>query len=283
MNGHTAGRRVRDRDRRDFVGRWRRAFPGLALALVLVSLLGAPAEAQARKKAGPCAPDLASCPARGCERPGTPRALFNTIKRRVPDTSASPVVLAFVDLEALQAQADTVVGQRTVSTPEGRRRLKNLKVKSSDAIVGEGSYVEIAGFMVGLPNHPEANLSGESVNCRLSGRTNNDFHIPIAQDPEDTEFQGIVVEMIPQDRDPAWSVPRLRRIAREQRQVRVRGQLFYDSEHEINDDPENPVKGQPARFSLWEVHPVTEFMVCKTPRQACDPADASAWEPLRAE
>jgi hypothetical protein len=175
------------------------------------------------------------------------------------------------------------VGQRTVSTAQGRDRLKSLKLKSSNAIVGEGSYVEIAGFMVGLPNHPEANLSGESVNCRLKGRTNNDFHIPIAPDPEDTEFQGIVVEMTPQDRNPAWTVPTLRRVAREQRQVRVRGQLFYDSEHEVNDDPENPLRGQPTRFSLWEIHPVTEFLVCKTPRKPCDPTDASVWAPVPPE
>jgi hypothetical protein len=39
----------------------------------------------------------------------------------------------------------------------------------------------------------------------------------------------------------------------------------YDNKHSINDDEDNPMGGQPPRFSLWEVHPITEFEVCTTP------------------
>ena len=62
--------------------------------------------------------------------------------------------------------------------------------------------------------------------------------------------------------------------------MRVRGQLFYDNEHVVNDEPDHPVGGQPKRFSLWEVHPITEFMICKIPKKACDPSDAAIWQHL---
>ena len=55
---------------------------------------------------------------------------------------------------------------------------------------------------------------------------------------------------------------KLQRIAREKRPVLVRGQLFYDNKHEGNDDPDDVKAGQPKPFSLWEIHPVTEFHVC---------------------
>jgi hypothetical protein len=101
------------------------------------------------------------------------------------------------------------------------------------------------------------------VNCHLTGSANNDFHIPIAAHPGDSELDAIVVEMIPQSRHPGWTVRKLRTIAREHTQVRVTGQLMYDNAHLVNDDPDNILPRQPKRFSLWEIHPVTKFEVCE--------------------
>ena len=138
--------------------------------------------------------------------------------------------------------------------------------------------MQITGFIIGLPNRPSAN-KGESVNCRLAGAANNDFHIPIARQSEDSEFEGIVVEIIPQDRASEWTIKKLRRISKEERQVLVRGQLLYDNKHRINDDPENDLPGQPKRFSLWEIHPVTEFYICL--KESCDVANvATEWTKL---
>lgn len=40
--------------------------------------------------------------------------------------------------------------------------------------------------------------------------------------------------------------------------------------------------GQPKRFSLWEVHPVTEVHVCMTANKQCDPKKVKApqWKRL---
>lgn len=108
------------------------------------------------------------------------------------------------------------------------------------------------------------------MNCRLTGMDNN-VHVPMARHPEDTEFEGIVVEMMPQGRSTGWTIRKLRRFTRKGRPVLVRGQLFYDNKHEVNGDPDDVKAGQPKRFSLWEVRPVTEFQVCMTASKKCDP------------
>jgi hypothetical protein len=59
----------------------------------------------------------------------------------------------------------------------------------------------------------------------------------------------------------------------------IEGGLFYDNLHVANGDASNPVTGgQPKRFSLWEIHPVTSVKVCKkTKVSQCDPDRTSDW------
>jgi len=51
---------------------------------------------------------------------------------------------------------------------------------------------------------PHAN-SGESVNCNLKREDNNDLHVSVTETKNGSEFDGIVVEMIPQDRPANWT------------------------------------------------------------------------------
>ncbi len=225
-----------------------------------------------------CATDLASCPINGCATQGGPDALVNKIKRTVPKSGTPIRRLTLDDFEQLQEQADTAVGQHKSLTTQQRRKLRSLSVSSGQ--VSEGDLVEVKGYVIAEHSLPHANTSGESVNCRLKGTQNNDFHIPIARNSEDTIFDGIVVEMIPQDRPDSWTIGKLKKIAREKRQVLVHGQLLYDNKHLVNENPAEPIGGQPARFSLWEVHPVTEFLVCKNQDQDCNPGDSQQWQRL---
>jgi hypothetical protein len=58
----------------------------------------------------------------------------------------------------------------------------------------------------------------------------------------------------------------------------IEGGLFYDNLHFTNGDASNPIPGQPKRFSLWEIHPVTSVKVCrKATVSQCDPDRASDW------
>jgi hypothetical protein len=233
----------------------------LTLRLVVVVILFAiSGVAQPKKKTGskPCATTLSACGEIGCAKSDSADALANKFKRNIPSQHAARV-LTMDDFEKLQELADTLVGQHVSLREAKRSKLKDLSV--SNGTVAEGDFVEVQGFLVGVP-HPNKK---ESVNCRLIGSKNNDFHLTLARTANDSDFEGIVVEMIPQGRDIKWTIPRLNRIEQQKSMVRVRGSLFYDNKHSINDDEDNPMGGQPPRFSLWEVHPITEFDVCTTP------------------
>jgi hypothetical protein len=220
-----------------------------------------------------CALDLAACPAAGCEDPKSPHGLLNQMKRRLP-SDVTPKALKWSDFAALQQDADSTVGEDVELDASDRARLRNLIV--SNGRVSEGDLVELTGFLVGKP-HPN---TGESVNCNLSGSANNDFHIPFAETADQTPFEGIVVEMIPQGRPAEWNIRVLDRAEKDGRMVRVTGQLLYDNMHRVNPDQDNSLSGQPPRFSLFEIHPVTRFEVCKSTDENDCGNDQTNWETL---
>jgi hypothetical protein len=238
---------------------------------VVAGLLAVAVLAEARPIiAHPCKQSLSACPSRGCAAAGSHRALINQTKRAWPP-QGSANVLALDDFTALQTQADKLFKQRTPLDKDARGLLKNMRIPSSGEHVSEGDLVQVAGYIVGVHANP-----GESVNCGLTGQRNGDYHIVIARQPNHSEFRGIVVEMIPQRRAAEWTKAKVDSLAGEQRQVLIRGQLMYDNMHLVNKDPANPKGGQPKRFSLWELHPVTEIHVC--PAVACDPSGTSGWQ-----
>jgi hypothetical protein len=223
-----------------------------------------------------CAASLQQCPARGCEAEGTPEAESNELKRRQPKVGV-PVTLSFADFAALQQQADERVGQGPLDpTPAQRSRLHDLHVQHGS--VSEGDLVRIVGFIAKGNEGLHVNKAGESVNCQLQKPADNDFHIPLVEAPGNEEFKGIVVEMIPQDRPPEWSIDELKNIQAQGLKVWAEGGLSYDKVHYVNDDSANPLKDEPARMSLWEIHPVTKFLVCRKDR--CDPQAEEDWTPL---
>lgn len=223
----------------------------------------------------PCPSTLGDCKAHGCAEPDEKRGLFNIAKNHVPSGTRS-ITLSFPDFRALQRQADAVVDQGTELSQEQRDSLQGFTVTNGRA--GEGKLVKLTGF-IAQGADPHAN-TGESVNCRLTTPANNDFHVTIALRSTHTEFQGIVVEMIPHDRPAEWSLAKLRKIKRNSLLVMVVGGLFYDNDHVVNSDPTDSLTGEPKRFSLWEIHPITQFFVCQRARNACSPRTPSQWTRL---
>jgi hypothetical protein len=246
----------------------------LALALAIVPCCGMLSFAASSP---PCRQTLSDCPLRGCAKANTPDALSNRLKHnREPDGDL--IMLDFSDFAALQNQVETLFsGHYATLTKPDRARLQNLQ--TSHGTVSEGDLVGVTGFVAVKPgdSKPHANASGESVNCRLKGTDNNDFHISITPNSGESEFEGIVVEMVPQARNPDWTTAQLRKAQTEKRRVRVKGQLFFDNHHRVNDDPQHPAGNQPKRFSLWEIHPITAFEVC-TQSQCSE--GSPAWKPL---
>ena len=243
------------------------------LAAIEPPLLVAVAEA-----ATACATTLSACPTHGCATDGTPHALLNRQKRRAPLAGAAPL-LTFPDFKHLQQQSDALVGQAHELDATQRAQLSALQTTAGP--VSEGATVQVAGFIATGPAVPHANLGGESVNCQLSGVGNNDFHISIVPATNGTEFTGIVVEMIPQNRIAAWNLAKLKKAQQQRRPVLVTGALFYDNAHTVNNDPQS-TSTQPKRFSLWEIHRISDFRVCLKAGGGCDPAQVSQWNPLSA-
>lgn len=225
----------------------------------------------------PCSTDLDGCPVNGCATAQSKRALFNATKRRLPSATAAPASVDFADLGKLQSRADNLVGSGSELSAADRALLKNLIVKSGT--VKEGSKVQITGFLATGPLKPHPN-TGESVNCRLKKPPENDFHISLVEAKQGTEFEGIVVEMIPQKRPAGWTLEKLESLRQSRQRVLVIGALFYDNDHVVNDDRDNELSGQPRRMALWEVHPIASFLVCKDANGNCDPSKPADWTKL---
>jgi hypothetical protein len=244
------------------------------VGLVVVSAValvvgGSGAEEGAAK---PKAVNLAACPAWGSENKGSSRAVLNEVKHHLP-AGTSPVMLEFADLPALQQEADARVksGPTAKTSAKDRAKLRDLTAGAHHA--GEGDLVAIVGFIVGKAT---AN-AGESANCYLRGASNNDFEFSIAATAKGSPYDGIVGEMIPQDRPKDWTLARLHKLSADGRQVLVAGQFMFDTRHLPN--PKKGTNHESPRFSTWEIHPVTKFLVCQR-GTGCDPSHEDQWQPL---
>lgn len=222
-----------------------------------------------------CATQLEQCPVIGCAEPGNGEARSNEIKHgdpKRPPPNARPMTVPIDAFRDLQIAADALMPQGKYPPPAEREKLRSLNIRGHK--LGEGYLVKITGYL----KDARAERNGESVNCKIKGVKDNDFHLSIVVDAADEEFAGIVAEMIPQDRPDAWTPQALDAIRKEGRQVLITGHLFYDAKHRVNAGPQN-IGGQPKRFSLWEVHPVQRFFVCT--RAQCAPSSAEGWRELK--
>jgi len=207
----------------------------------------------------------------GCSAPGSAHGLVNQLKRAVPPPG-TPTTLTFETFSRLQSAALDLVDQSVEIPPNERDKIKSIE--TNEGTVGEGSRVRLVAIL--SKGRPHAN-SGESVNCNLKTEANNDIHISLTEIKNGSEFEGIVVEMIPQDRPANWTPNNITTLRG--KVLLIEGGLFYDNLHFVNGDESNPVPGgQPKRFSLWEIHPVTSVKVCKKATVSqCDPDRASDW------
>jgi len=223
-----------------------------------------------------CMADLHSCPLYGCAVEKSPEGVANELKRTPPKGELRQT-LSMADFKELQHFADGLFRQGPPDLNE-RQRHKLANISLGDKTVSEGDLVRTFGYIAKGDHGLHVNNAGESVNCLLKNPTDNDFHIPVVEHPADTEYQGIVVEMIPQDRPSRWNIPALKEIQAQGAQLWIEGGLHFDSIHYVSDDPKHPFKDEPSRMSLWEIHPITKFLVCR--KDHCAPDRESDWTSL---
>jgi len=241
-----------------------------------VKFLRDKADVEESDEGAKCADALDRCPERGCAKEGEPEAIANAMKRRAPE-GGDAVILTFDDYAHLQEQADERVGQGLPELDqEGHAKLGALTTASGT--VAEGALVRTYGYIAKGGPGLHINAHGESVNCNLKGKSDNDFHIPLVGHAGDGESAGIVVEMIPQQRADNWRMEALEKARDEGREAWVEGALYYDKEHYVSADADNPLKDDPNRGALWEIHPITKFLVCRKDKCARDREED--WEAL---
>jgi len=183
----------------------------------------------------------------------------------------------FVDLEKEAEKRHIPHGRQGSQEllPQDRSVLKNF-LKAGTRMIGEGDLVRYVAFM----SNPRFSNKGkgESVNCHGPNDEDNDIHIDLIRDPSEVACASVTAEMSPHYRPQIWDANVLRQIT--DRPVRVTGHLFFDASHTPCTGP-NDTKTNPKRVSIWEIHPVYHFEVCKFKTlAACPASDDSKWDHL---
>jgi hypothetical protein len=89
-----------------------------------------------------------------------------------------------------------------------------------------------------------------------------DWHINIGPGRTSDEFHGIVAEVTPKHRIPNLTLDDLVAMAQRRQRIKITGQLMLDNVHKIRRRRDENNHANPARFSIWEIHPVRAVKGC---------------------
>ena len=217
-----------------------------------------------------------------CGLPGDAPAGAHQLQNRAKNDlcrTGTPITVSRYDFVRLERAAEKakIAGDIDFGSsghlPADRTPLQQIVTKSG-SLIGEGTVVRHRAFLL----HAKA-AGNESVNCGLGGFASHDLHLELVQVQDDDPCDSLTAEMIPHFRPDAWTTSLLNSVRAHP--VRVTGQLFFDASHVLACDVDPPRGGQPKRLSLWEIHPVYEFDVCKNfSISGCPVDDDSKWVPL---
>jgi hypothetical protein len=234
-----------------------------------------------------------TCGEPGCADPTTAQGMQNAAKNNFCATgdpvTVTPNMLAQL-MAAAQAKGVTFGNESQV--PADRSVLKGFTI--GGVTLGEGTIVRMAAFVIEA--HYADVSSGESVNCKIGSsavgaakaQAANDIHIALGTSYGADECGSVTAEMSPHFRPAAWKViagiktkdKATKPLALSQYPVRITGQLFFDASHKLC-AAGVPTSGNPARQSLWEIHPVYAADVCSNKTlSGCKVGDDSVWTPL---
>ncbi len=187
----------------------------------------------------------------------------------------TPKVITYDDFKTLEETADGIDGLRQ-GLKESRDGLVDILKTAAHPKLGEGSLVQFVAFVLDARNSNVGKGKGENVNCKLPDKEGNDIHIELTMDlADDDPCNGVTAEMSPHFRPETWNSLVGMDL---KRPVRITGPLFFDDSHHPCHDGVRP---NPKRVSVWEIHPIYEFEVCKDKTlKLCDAKKTSQWIPL---
>lgn len=206
----------------------------------------------------------------------------------------TPVKVTFATFDQLQKAAEAKqIPFHKKGLPPNRTVLKDLLKVAGGKSLGEGTIVTLEAFVIDA-RHSNSKFfidsngkpeDGENVNCNSGELADNDIHIELAESASLLGFkdrcQGVTAEISPHFRPVAWDrfdvndktmaaahgIPQLKGA-----KVRITGPLFFDASHAPSTCAV-PVPGQPARRSIWEIHPAYAIDVFDTKTKKFVPLD----------
>jgi hypothetical protein len=212
-------------------------------------------------------------------------AYLNFLKNQVGDSQDSVGSLTGADITDKEGKL-----------PAGLKSSNHARFAGALADLGEGNIYTVVGYL-----YYHMHGGQETCNCKLKGDPNIDKHLGVGFDADmagriasgdakqgpigastEVDRTSMIVEMTPFYRaqsHPNWTEGRLD--AAVGKQVKVVGQLMVDNDHlNTKDDCAFPHASSKTcwRMSVWELHPVLAFYVCKK-GVGCG-SDPQEWSPL---
>ncbi len=223
----------------------------------------------------------AKCPVEGCaKRPSA--TLPNQVQNNFCRTG-TPVEINVASIDQLQKDVDDLVSNHQLSygkdggPPASRDQLKTLATVDANnkpVTLAEGALVTFEAFVLDA-KHDDTfpfGFGGEGVNCNNSLFDWNDIHVALGQTASEEECKSVTAEIIPHFRSALWdrfdsdtcTAPHVTNpLPVKGLRVRITGQLFFDGSHDVIACGAPP-NGNPARRSVWEIHPAYAIEVFDT-------------------
>jgi hypothetical protein len=187
------------------------------------------------------------CPARGDDRGDQD---LNFLKNRI-DVADAWIPVGF----------NAVLNQSYPPTVGNRHRSRWSAEDLSAVQKYEGIPISIVGYFATADDEGK-----ESCNCHIDNKSMFDIHAWLTKAPVQNEDRklAIVAEVTPRLKPahPNWTQAKIRKLARDEKKVRVSGWLLLDQEH--------PEHLNHTRGTLWEIHPIMQIEVWEN----------DAWVPL---
>jgi hypothetical protein len=206
---------------------------------------------------------------------------------------------------SLASTKDLVAADFTVlesKIPKTIKATNHPKFANQFANLGEGNIHTVVAFLYFAEDTSKGTATvppnSETCNCKLTAPDTFDYHLGIGFDAAlaatarsthpksgDADFtklekDSVVAEMTPATRHPKWTFDRVN--ALQGQQIKVVGQLMVDNIHFNNRDDCHFAAAQSTcwRSTVWEIHPVTQFYVCKATAGCTLSSPASDWTNL---
>ena len=230
----------------------------------------------------------------GCSASARPNydAYLDFLKDQDPGpTLASTKDLTATDFPGLESKL-----------PRTLRGTNHATLATRFANLGEGNIHAVIAYLYFAEDTSKGTATvpsnSETSNCKLTAPNTFDYHLGLGFDPAlaasarsthpkpgDAAFtalekHSVVAEMTPYTRHAKWTFDRVN--ALQGQQVKVVGQLMVDNIHfNKNDDCHfSPARASCWRSTVWEIHPITQFYVCKASGGCTVSSPASDWTNL---